>query len=39
MIKAKLKQKLGDPDHREKWLEGLATAQAAETGGDPAKRL
>jgi len=38
-IKAKLKQKLGDPDCREKWLEGLATAQAMETGGDPAKRL
>jgi len=38
-IKAKLKQKLGDPDCREKWLEGLTTAQAVETGGDQAKRL
>jgi len=37
--KTKLKQKLGDPDCREKWLEGLATAQATETGGDLAKRL
>jgi len=30
--KAKFKQKLGDPNHREKWLEGLAMAQAVETG-------
>jgi len=38
-LKEKLKQKLGDPNRQEKWLEGLATAQTAETGGDQAKRL
>jgi len=38
-IKAKLRQKLGDPNWREKWLKGLATAQTAETGGDQATRL
>jgi len=37
--KAQLKQKLGDPNCREKWLEGLAMAQAAETGGDATKCL
>jgi len=30
---------LGDPNQREKWLEGLAMAQAAETGGDATKHL
>jgi len=34
-----LKKKLGDPNRRETWLESLAEAQSAETGGDPAKRL
>ena len=32
-------KKLGDPNQREKWLEGLAMAQAAEMGGDATKRL
>ena len=38
-IKAKLRRKLGDPNRRETWLEGLAAAQTAATGGDQAKRL
>jgi len=38
-LKEKLKQKLGNPNRQEKWLEGLATAQMAETGGDQAKHL
>jgi len=38
-LKDKLKQKLGNPNRREKWLEGLAMAQMAETGRDQAKRL
>jgi len=28
--KSQLRQKLGDPNHKEKWLEGLAIAQTAE---------
>jgi len=38
-LKEKLKQKLGDLNRWEKWLEGLATAQTAETGSDQAKCL
>jgi len=34
-----LRTKLGNPNRRETWLEGLADAQTAETGGDAAKRL
>jgi len=37
--KSQLRQKLGNPNHRKKWLEGLAMAQTAETGSDPVKRL
>jgi len=36
---AQLKQKLGNPNCREKWLEGLAMAQSAETGCNAAKCL
>jgi len=35
--KAILRKKLGDPNHRETWLEGLAVAQAVETSGNLAK--
>jgi len=35
--KALLRKKLGDPNCRETWLEGLAAAQAVETGGDLVK--
>jgi len=38
-LKEKLKKKLGDSNRWEKWLEGLATAQTAETRGDWAKQL
>jgi len=38
-LKEKQKQKLGDPNRRGKWLEGLATAQTVETGGNQAKQL
>jgi len=37
--KALLRKKLRDPNHRETWLESLAAAQAAETGGNSAKQL
>jgi len=37
--KSQLKQKLGNPNCREKWLEGLAMAQSAETGCNAAKCL
>jgi len=35
--KALLRKKLGDPNRRETWLEGLAAAQATETGDGLAK--
>jgi len=32
--KAPLRKKLGDPNRRETWLEGLVAAQAVETSGN-----